>query len=309
MTTASPARDALQAEFPLRARGALYGLILGDIIGAYFEFSSRGRKELPTLGDLAGKTNVFGIRFGYTDDSILALLGMESLVDCAGRWDTASQRDHARRYMNGETAWSPNGRCFDIGISTLRSLRDGEWAGKRDARSAGNGVLMKHLPFVIGRCLHPDQEPVEYYRQVADLTHGCPSTVTTAREMGLLLERLLQGLPWSDAHAGLDTAIRHETLSVERTYSGFCEDSWVLALQLVQRRFKDDLDWTRGIQCIMDLGGDTDTNAAIYGQLYGALFPAEIIAQYEAVRAHVHRAEDIDALLERLLATGEGVAA
>lgn len=307
MTAPLPSASPQSADFRSRATGALYGLILGDIVGSYFEFSSRGRKELPPLAELARRTNIFGIRFGYTDDTILALLAMESLVACDGRWSTDSQREHARRYLNEETAWSPNGRCFDIGTSTLRSLRDGEWAGKRSAQSAGNGVLMKHAPMVIARCLHPDQEPLEYYRQVADLTHGCPSTVVTAQQMGLLLERLLNGVPWEDAHEGLDTGIRHETISVERSYRGFCEDSWVLALQLVQRRFIDDLDWSRGLQCIMDLGGDTDTNAAIYGQLYGALFPVEVRQQYEMVRRHVHREEEIDALLLRLMETvGQG---
>jgi len=288
------------SSFERRARGGLYGLILGDIIGSYFEFSSRGRKNIPTLQELKGKTNVFGIRFGYTDDTILAMLGMESLIDCKGQWDTESQRIHACRYMNAETEWSPNGLCFDIGTSTLRSLRDGEWLGKREPQAAGNGVLMKHLPFVIARCRHRDQEPMAYYRAVADLTHGCESTISTAQQMGLLLERLLEGQEWDEANVDLDTAIRHDSISVERNYRGFCEDSWVLALQLVQRRYRDDLDWERGIQCIMDLGGDTDTNAAIYGQLYGVLFPEEMITLFDSVRDSIHQSVLIDCRLDQL---------
>lgn len=290
-------------DFAQRAHGAWYGLILGDIIGSYWEFSSRGRKELPPLAELTTLTNVFGIRFGYTDDTILALLGMDSLIACGGRWDTANQREHACRYMNDDTDWSPNGRCFDIGTSTLRSLRDGEWPDKRSPHSAGNGVLMKHLPFAIARCLHPEQEALAYYRQVADLTHGCETTVVTGQQMGLLLERLLCGQDWDTANAGLDTDIRHAPISVDRSYRGYCEDSWVLALQLVQRHFTDDLGWERGIQCIMDLGGDTDTNAAIYGQLYGALFPEEVIPRYDAVRQAIHQADHIDQRLTQLLAT------
>lgn len=297
-TTMAPGPD-----FARRAQGALYGLILGDIVGAYWEFSSRGRKELPTLAELTTKTNVFGIRFGYTDDTILALLGMDSLIACGGRWDTTSQRDHACHYINAESDWSPNGRCFDIGTSTLRSLRDGEWADKRSPRSAGNGVLMKHLPFAIARCLHPEQEALAYYRDVADLTHGGDTTVVTAQQMGLLLERLLCGQDWETANTGLDTAIRHESLSVDRSYRGFCEDSWVLALQLVQRHVTDNMGWERAIQCIMDLGGDTDSNAAVYGQLYGALFPDELISHYVPVRHAIHLADRIDDRLTQLLAS------
>lgn len=44
----------------------------------------------------------------------------------------------------------------------------------------------------------------------------------------------------------------------------------------------------------MNLGGDTDTNAAIYGQLYIALLPEELIPRYDAVRQSIHQAVRID---------------
>lgn len=288
--------------FAQRTRGALYGLILGDIVGSYFEFSARGPKPVPPLRELIGQPNVFGIPFGYTDDTILALLAMDSLIACGGRWDTDSQREHALRYLQAETDWSPNGRCFDIGISTRRSLEQGEWAGKRSPTSAGNGVLMKLLPYAIARCLHPEQEPLAYYQAVAELTHGCDSTVETAQQMGLLLERLLQGQSWSAACESLPDAIVNGPVDAARSYSGFCEDSWVLALQLMQLGHTQGASyWERAIQTIMDLGGDTDTNAAIYGQLYGASSDLDMIFRYDLVRAHVHRSAEIDQRLTELL--------
>lgn len=280
-----------------RFKGSFVGLMLGDIVGSYFEFSSRGAKDLPSLSVLSEKTNVFGVRFGYTDDTILALLGMEALLASGARYSQSMQRRFARQYVDGATDWSPNGRCFDIGHSTYKSLTYGEWPTKRDEHRSGNGVLMKLAPYAWHRLHTVIQNPntLGYYTEVADLTHGSPTTIRTAYELGLALECLYSGMDWAQVRATHLSAYPASAALPLGDYRGYAVDSLQMAIWLMDA----ELPWLDGLQVIVDEGGDTDTNAAIFGMLYGAVHPHELNAQCEDVSTAIHRYDDILALLEK----------
>lgn len=292
------------ADFAKRAKGALYGLILGDIVGGCFRYSACGLKNVPSLQEITSHTSIFGLRFGFTPDSMLLLLGMDSLIECSGQFDITNQRAHAFRYLDERQSKHLDSPSNLLTISITDSVQHGRCLAKCSMQRTCNTVLMRNLPFAIARCLHPEQEPLAYYRDVASVTHGCcESTVKTTQQMGLLLERLLCGLDWESANAELDTEVRHQPISCERKYRGFCEDSWALALHLIEQRYRENLDWDNGIEWIMNIGGHTDTNAAIYGQLYGALFPEKVIPLYAIVRDSIHCADEIDERFDKLLAS------
>lgn len=279
-----------------RFMGSFFGLMLGDIMGSYFEFSSRGAKEVPSAKVLTEKTNVFGMRFGYTDDTILALLGTQALMEGGRKYDQHLQFTYARKYLQAETHWSPNGRCFDMGGSTRQSLTHGEWSAKRDEQNSGNGVLMKLAPYAWHRLITQPcaTDPLPYYREVADLTHGSETTVDTAFHLGIMLEGLYMGLPWLSAH-GLLTDIypRHVDLP-HYEYRGYARDAMTMALWLMYKQYA----WDDAMSLIMDEGGDTDTHAAIFGMLYGAAHPDELVYRMRDVASSVHQyAAVVDLLL------------
>ena len=78
----------------------------------------------------------------WTDDTGMALALADSIASVG--WNI---NDQARRYVawwrNGE--YSVNGRCFDIGITTLNALRrfektgDARTSGDHSERTSGNG--------------------------------------------------------------------------------------------------------------------------------------------------------------------------
>src|SRR5690349_14740533 len=110
-----PLRD--ESAITDRRRGALVGLAVGDALGAAVEFRRPGSFE-PVTGYRAGGPHGLGPG-EWTDDTSMAL----ALADGVARadWDL---NDQAKRYVSWwrTGAYSVNGRCFDIGIQTSRSL-------------------------------------------------------------------------------------------------------------------------------------------------------------------------------------------
>lgn len=279
--------------------GSFFGLMLGDIMGSYFEFSSTGIKVVPSAKTLTDKTNVFGIRFGYTDDTILALLGMEALMAGGHQYDQHTQFECARKYLKAETQWSPNGRCFDMGGSTRQSLTHGDWPAKKDESNSGNGVLMKLAPYAWHRLITqtPQTEPLAYYRDVAELTHGSKMTVSTAIHLGTALEALYLGLPWPCVHGLVSSEFPRHVDLPQYEYRGYARDAMTMALWLMYKQYP----WDVAMGLIMDQGGDTDTHAAIFGMLYGAAHPDELVYRVREVAESIHEYSAVVRMLLRFI--------
>jgi len=114
-----------------RLRGSLYGLAVGDALGAAVEFKSPGSFE-PVAGFRAGGPHRLNPG-EWTDDTSMALALADSIARCG--WDL---NDQARRYLDWyqHGRFSVNGRCFDIGIQTRQALAQFEQSG--DARTAAS---------------------------------------------------------------------------------------------------------------------------------------------------------------------------
>ena len=112
-------------------RGAIYGLAVGDALGAAVEFSPPGSFE-PVTGFRAGGPHVLAPG-EWTDDTSMALALADSICDCG--WDLD---DQAERYLAWwrTGAYSVNGRVFDIGTTTARALQRFRESG--DARHSGD---------------------------------------------------------------------------------------------------------------------------------------------------------------------------
>lgn len=289
--------------------GSLQGLILGDILGAYHEFKSPALRPYPDFNKLKHEANVFGLRFAYTDDSILTLLAMEAFVAASGEFDVQVHTATAKRYLDEQTPWSPNGRCFDIGISTRRSLLDPHWPGKCEVTSSGNGVLMRLAPFAwhaTCRASELNEQKIQFTPLFAllstaatELTHGSHDTLNTTADMSQLLAGLYHGLSWAATREPL--LARYSVLNdipINRAYRGYCVDSLLLAIYLMDCGD----DWETCLSRILSLGGDSDTNAAVFGQLYGACYPELMSSHYMPHTDDIHRADEIETLTNAFLA-------
>lgn len=265
-----------------RARGALLGLAAGDAVGTTVEFSPPGTFQ--PLTDMVGG-GPFALEPGqWTDDTSMALCLAESLVD-RGDHDPA---DQMRRYLRWwkEGYFSPNGRCFDIGITTRTQLgrfaRTGEAVDARvDEEAAANGSLMRLSPVSI-RWSHDARSVVAMAADSSRPTHPASRPVDACKLLAAMTAGLVRGESWEtvcDAgfwgHGPLHPAVEAIARGSWRTKrppsirgTGYCIDALEAALWAVGGAD----DFRDAILRAANLGDDADTTAAIAGQLAGARF-------------------------------------
>ncbi len=120
------------AEGPFnRQCGTLFDLVVGEALGAAVEFQMPGTFE-PATGYLGGDPH--GLAPGEWTDGTRVALALADSIAAVG-WDI---NDLAERYLKWwrTGAYSVNGRCFDIGNTTIAALQRFQESG--DARASGN---------------------------------------------------------------------------------------------------------------------------------------------------------------------------
>jgi ADP-ribosyl-[dinitrogen reductase] hydrolase len=268
-----------------RFRGCLLGLACGDAVGAPLEGLTRG--SFPPATTMTGG-GVWGVSPGeWTDDTSMALCLAHSLLDRSG-FDAADQMD---KY----TAWkskgymSSRGVCFDIGntcseaLSRYHSTGD-PFAGSDAPDTAGNGCIMRLAPVPMYFYPHADRA-VHFSGESSRTTHGARECVDACRLFGAMLFAALDGADRDDILFGTgfrnapdgslsekigyiaQGTYRHKQESEIRG-TGYVVDSLEAGLWCF---FKSD-SYEDAILRAVNLGGDTDTTAAVCGQLAGAYY-------------------------------------
>lgn len=264
-----------------RFMGAMLGLACGDAVGTTNEFTRRDSN--PPLTDMVGG-GVFKLPAGaWTDDTSMALCLATSLVEKQG----FDAYDQMTRYLN----WyrygylSSNGKCFDIGNATRAALEKFEnnpsdpYCGSIVPSRAGNGSLMRLAPVVLW--YYPNHgEMLHYAAESSRLTHAAPEVIDCVKIFAIMLGRALDGsckcqpptdlvvqhpLAQSILNGDYLTKERHEIVS-----SGRAGQALEAALWCYEKtdNFED------AILLAANLGDDSDTVAAITGQIAGAFYGA-----------------------------------
>jgi ADP-ribosyl-[dinitrogen reductase] hydrolase len=273
-----------------RQRGAIFGLAIGDALGAAVEFEFPGSFE-PVNGYRGGGPH--GLAPGeWTDDTSMALALADSIADVG--WDI---NDQAERYLDWWRcgAYSVNGRVFDIGVTTVAALQrfqqtgDAATSGDRSERASGNGSLMRlaPVPVAYARCF-PDQLELLVERAIESSlpTHASPQCLSACSYFAVLVAGLVNGVT-------LEEALRPDWEPLARLRDGFPlhpEVDEVAAGSFRDRRppeiqgsgyvvrsleaalwaLHDAADFREAVLRAVNLGDDADTTGAICGQLAGA---------------------------------------
>ncbi len=270
-----------------RFEGCLLGLACGDALGAQVEFRERFAFETPT--EMVGG-GPFDLGPGeWTDDASMALCLAESLLYCKS-FDPVDQMNRYCNWMNYGYL-SSNGRCFDIGMTTATALRQYiangvAYAGSNNPNTAGNGSLMRLAPIAMYFC-----EDLNAAREFATLssktTHGATECLEACQVYvehliralrGETKEQVLSNASFTPSTDKLRCIVRGDwrTKSMEAIESsGYVLHSLEASLWCVATtsNFED------AILKAISLGEDTDTTAAITGQLAGAFYGVAAIPQ------------------------------
>lgn len=278
--------------------GAIYGSIIGDIIGSFNEFCYKGsRKPLRKLTAkvLHKERSVFGYKFGYfTDDTTMSLILMDHLAK-ENRHKDAIMLDYSRWINEGYMSSAEH--CFDIGGQTYRSIC--EYFNVpvdivyKDARGDGNGALMRIFPIAL-RYHNNDFMRTLATIEANDHTHSNSSIsrnlctlFTDAVAMALnggTKEQILTCLGYNDDF----------DLNVKTT--GYVLDTFKAVVHTFNK-FDNLMD---GVYYLANKGDDSDTAAAIYGALAGAFYGIDEIPEW--MLNQLRRKKKIEELSENLYA-------
>lgn len=266
-----------------RIAGALIGSVVGDALGAPFEFGPPGqfsrRFPSPARGVATEMCGGGGWKPGeWTDDTQMALLVADSLITCGGI-DEADMFDRFRRWVDA----GPK----DVGIQTRAVLGSGRpWTEAASAhfasgaRAAGNGSLMRTTPAGIRFASAGRDATMNAARRISALTHGDPA----AGEGCVIFHELVRvALDGDDPLSAVEQALASVAEPHRDKWATVLAPTWtpeqatesngavwptlgsaVWALR-VSSSFED------AMRRVIDLGGDTDTVAAVTGGLAGAV--------------------------------------
>src|SRR3954464_4225609 len=267
-----------------RVAGALVGSAVGDALGAPFEFGPPGRFSARFPSPARGaRTEMCGggpWELGeFTDDTQMALLVASSLVDRGGL-DEADLFERFRTWAEADPK--------DVNIQTRAVLGSGQpWDVaaaehfRRTGRAAGNGSLMRTTPAAIRFSRDGRDVTMDTARRISALTHGDPST---GEGCAIFHELMRVALDGGDPLAAIPSALEavadeHRdrwatVLAADWTPSDATESNGAVWPTLGQAVWglRHGHDFAEVMRLVIDLGGDTDTVAAVAGGLAGAVF-------------------------------------
>lgn len=276
-------------------RGAIFGHVIGDALGVPVEFDPSQRLCLHPVGGMLDGGDRGYPAGTWSDDSSMTLCALESLTVCGG-YDGADMMERFARWAR-EGYMTSTGRAFGIGRTTFSALcrfrRGGSSAGYGGSgeRDNGNGSLMRILPVVLfnffSKTAGSDEKKLETVYQASQLTHAHPRTLAACGIYSFIASQLLCSAEMSSVRLGLERG--------EEFYQGhgeyphfaglFSRDFASLPVEAIKSGgyVVDTLE--AAVWCLMNtssyqdcvlkavnLGGDTDTIAAVAGGLAGILY-------------------------------------
>ncbi len=275
-------------EFKNRAKGAMYGVAVGDALGAPLEFMTEG-EILKKHGPKPVREMIGGgwlnLEPGMTtDDTDMTLAVAEGImkryhrddinevVEKVGegfiKWHHSRPKDightcrvvieHAEKQlpMNKERpaqAWMISSQVYDEASNHM---------------SAGNGALMRTIP--VGIAYEDWNEAMKAAFTIAQMTHWDARQAIMVGDYSRIINKLVRG-----AHRGEIERLSRKYASPAVKSTGFSFDSLNCALFAIERTetFEDAL------VKVVNLGGDADTAGAITGGLVGAALGFEAIPE------------------------------
>ncbi len=303
-----------------KIKAVIIGHAVGDALGVPVEFCEREELRARPTTDMEGFGSYPVPAGAWSDDTSMSLAALDSLA--LGKIDYEEIMDNFVKWCSCDD-YTPTGEMFDIGRTCFTAIRnyletDGKPAiecGLLGEYANGNGSLMRIHPFVL--MAHFTQMPFEEWQEMivkaSALTHAHERSKLACKIYAFLLIHILAdnnssdsirlGLARAECHNRDNPEISHyarmfredfaNTPEEEIKSSGYVVDTLEAAVWCLMNtdNYKD---------CVLkavNLGGDTDTVAAIAGGLAGALYGYDAIP--EKWRNMLIKREYIEEMCER----------
>ena len=276
----------------LRLYQGLFGFCVGDALGVPVEFSDRCKRKADPVREMRAYGTYHQPAGTWSDDTSLMLC----LIDAVNQGYSIQKAadNFVDFYKNG--AFTPYGEVFDIGISTREAIEKmcgGEspvrCGGDSDLEN-GNGSLMRVLPLAFYGLRMEGPQLISLVEEVSSLTHRHRRSIFACIFYVKFAIRLAKGDSKEEAlevTIGFMKKYCSETCAAEREHFDRILSKRILGLTENEIRSTgyvvDTLEaalWAffsgesyREIALkAVNLGGDTDTIAAIAGGLAGIYY-------------------------------------
>ena len=272
----------------------LYGLCVGDALGVPVEFESREYlKKNPVTKMCSGGVHDQGTGV-WSDDSSLSFCLAESIIE---GYDIHNLANKFIKWKN-EGYWTATGEVFDIGNTTSQSIINlnkevhPTLAGALGEIDNGNGSLMRILPLVILLKDLSIEKRFDLVKEVSSITHAHNRSVISCFYYLEFALQIMDGNEKFDIYENVKISVSdflnsneiysNELIHFDRLINGNINE---LEEELIQSGGYVIQTLEASIWCLLttnnyeeavlkavNLGGDTDTTAAVTGGLAGLLY-------------------------------------
>lgn len=262
-----------------RFEGCIICGSIGDAYGSAYENLTNADSDDTNAFYPFGKPENTIPEWKITDDTQLTLATCEVITEN----DELKTQDFAQRYLD----YFKQRRIIGIGASTLKALQElevgGHWSqvGRKGEYAAGNGAAMRIAPLAF-----VDNITRKQIREISIITHNNDEAYVGALCVTLAIKAILTK-KWTGKENLIellvdqipDTRVRDRLIEIKKVDSlleigekgndGYVVNSVPLAIAAANKVPKIGLE---GIfEQLIKIGGDTDTNASIAGQIAGTL--------------------------------------
>jgi len=268
-----------------RAKGALWGLVVGDCLGSPIQFS--GKESHPWITEMV-KCPVFNLPAGYwTGDGSMAMCIMDSYIRKDGYDLKDIGRTFAKWFMDGYFS-SVDGKSFDVGSATWNACQN--IAFRRsfvngNEETQGNGSIMRFAPswFVARK----EKDPTKVMHEISDLTHCSNRVRETVDKLAKIFDEHMAGKRTSE-------------ISSYKTREQANNTGWAVSTpEAALWAFNTTNNFRDALVAAVNLAGDADTIGAVCGQIAGSYYGHFAIPRkwLEAVKDW----QKVDVLIEKFL--------
>lgn len=294
-----------------RLKGSLYGFIVGDVLGVPVEFMKREYFETHTVTDMIANAQR-NTTIGYwSDDTAMTLCTLESINEF-NDINYRDIMDKFRLWIKegymtaGDVCFGIGQRTLKAltfynkelsNPSASKDLSDEEWIplvgklseSKYDSKTAGNGSLMRILPVVLylNNSKKSLSDKINIISKVSSLTHANDECIASCIYYMFFIEHLLKtnNIVSSFKSAGKDLINNYDITTCENinritnnnflsldisevNTSGYVIDTLEASLWCLY----NSKNYEDAVLKAVNLGGDTDTIAAITGSMAGLYY-------------------------------------
>ncbi|WP_298911538.1 ADP-ribosylglycohydrolase family protein [uncultured Nostoc sp.] len=296
----------------------LMGLCVGDALGVPVEFTSRAERVKSPVTTMLGYGTWNQPPGTWSDDSSLSFCLAECL--CRGYSLDAIANSFWRWYK--EAYWTPRGDVFDIGQTThtaIMRLKQGvvpHQAGGKVENNNGNGSLMRILPMAYCHRNLTLGELLARVHDVSAITHAHARSQMACGIYISIAVALLEGADLQTAYLqalqDIQTIYSVREFLLEKPHFGRVLSGEIAKLPVEEINsggyvidtlesslwcLLNSSSYSEAVLKAVNLGGDTDTTAAVTGGLAGIYYGVENIPQ--KWMNQIPRRQDIIYLAER----------